>query len=65
VMTMRCHRMRKFIIRLLQWEVGVGDVELGVARQKHLVTGYERDSIGCLPSVNLARLQRAMGSDSD
>ena len=24
--------MRKFIIRLLQWEVGVGDVELGVAR---------------------------------
>ena len=25
--------MRKCIIRLLQWEVGVGDVELGVARQ--------------------------------
>jgi len=33
VMTVKCHRMRKYIIRLLQWEVGVGDVELGVARQ--------------------------------
>jgi len=28
--------MRKFIIRLLQWEVGVGDVELGVARHSSL-----------------------------
>ena len=35
VMTARRNRMRKYIIRLLRWEVGVGDVELGVARQKN------------------------------
>ena len=39
VMTVRCHRMRKCIIRLLQWEVGVGDVELGVARHTYYVGG--------------------------
>jgi len=38
-----CHRMRKFIIRLLQWEVGVGDVELGVAR--HFVQNYPGEPV--------------------